>query len=401
MRRFAATCALLALSGCGGGGDSTPIPIGTTTPPPAATSEAVAFQNDASHSGVSGAATPAFPLPPAWQRTFPGTVSYPLIAGGKVFVIVSLSGANGSVQLVAIDQESGLDAWSVSVGTSFLASHAYDQGLVYVTGTDNLLRAFDASTGALKWSTLVPYNQGVSPIARDGKVYLSSGNLAYAVDGKSGAILWTASSGSTSAASLSASGVLLSSYCQSVALLQSTGAQLWSVGPLPGCVSGSPSTIVHANGRAYVRDYDFVNARPSLIARDADTGAVVGTANVFGYSTLPIPAVGADAAYVLNGGTLQRFDPSLQTVSWSFAGDATLTSAPLVVGGVVLVGGNSGKLYALDTTSGAERWSTLVPSAIETPQDGYVTLLTGMAAANGILAVPNGRNLSTWRLRSP
>ena len=103
-------------------------------------------------------------------------MSYPLIAGGKVFVIVSLSGANGSVQLVAIDQESGLDEWSVSVGTSFLASHAYDQGLVYVTGTDNLLRAFDASTGALKWSTLVPYNQGVSPIARDGKVYLSSGN---------------------------------------------------------------------------------------------------------------------------------------------------------------------------------------------------------------------------------
>jgi len=213
-RRFAALLALVMLiAGCGGGDDTDPASPGGA---PASTSEAVAFQMDAGHSGVANEPTPAFPLPPAWQRTFAGAVSYPLIAAGKVFVVVGDASFNGRPQLVAIDQITGLDAWpAVPIGTGFTAAHAYDQGRIFVIGSDSILRSFDAATGAGQWSTLLSFYQGAPPVARGGRVYVTNGNAVYAVDGHSGAILWTASTMGQTSPSLSTTGVLLTSACQS------------------------------------------------------------------------------------------------------------------------------------------------------------------------------------------
>jgi len=402
VRHTAALLALVVLIACGGGDDTDPASPGGGAP--ATTSEAVAFQIDAGHSGIANEPTPTFPLSPAWQRTFGGAVSYPLIAGGKVFVIVVDASFNGRPQLVAIDQITGLDAWpAIPIGNAFTAAHAYDQGRIFIIGSDSILRSFDAATGAPRWSTLLSFVQSTPPVARDGKVYVTSGNTVYAVDGHSGAILWTVSTASQTSPSLSTTGVLLTSACQVFSLLQSTGAERWRVSSSTPCNGGAPGTVAYSAGHAYVRDFDFTTFRPTLVERDAETGALLGSANLFGpgFGALPIPAVSTDAAYVLNGGTLQRFDPSLQTVSWSFAGDGSLASAPLVIDRVVLIGSGNGRLYALDVVTGAERWSTLVPAAIEAPLESGFPIVSGMAAANGILVVPAGRTLNTWRLSPP
>ena len=97
------------------------------------------------------APTPNFPLQQAWQRTFAGELSYPLIAGGKVFVISSTSLPSGQTQLVAIDQATGLDAWPpVAIGSSYSAAHVYHQGRVVVIGSDGVLRSFDAASGTAR-----------------------------------------------------------------------------------------------------------------------------------------------------------------------------------------------------------------------------------------------------------
>lgn len=401
---FAGLALAALLSGCGGGDSGADAgavagPGTDATGPPTPASEAVAFQIDAAHSGVANAPTPSLPLPSAWQRTFAGTVSYPLIVGGKVFVIVGSANFNGPVQLVAIDQQTGLDAWpAISIGASYAAAHAYDQGRIVVTGSDSILRSFDAATGTPQWSTLLPFNQGSPPVARDGKVYVTAGNVVAAVDGRSGAILWTTPAPSQSSPSLSTSGVLATSSCQVYSLLQSTGAERWRATTQAPCNGGDTGAVVVSGGRAYARDFDFVASKPTLTARDAETGALLGSANLFGFNAVPVPAVTGDAAYVLNGGTLQRFDPTLQSVAWSFAGDGTLASAPLVIGQIVLVGSANGRLHALDTTTGAERWSTLVPAGIDRPYETFFTIVSGMAAANGLLVVPAGRTLNAWRL---
>ena len=284
------------------------------------------------------------------------------------------------------------------IGSAYAASHAYDQGSIFVMGSDNIVRSFDAATGAARWSTLVSFSQAIPPVARDGKVFVSSGNDVYALDGKSGAILWVKTANINGSASLSGTGVVFAAACETFSLLQSTGSDQWRIPPPTTCNETPSGAVAYASGRAYSRSYDYTIQKPMLVARNAETGALIGSANLFGFSNPPIPAVTADATYVLSGGTLQRFDPALQLVSWSFAGDGTLVSAPLVVGGVVLIGGYNGSVYALDVTTGVERWSSLVPTGIDGPSEIGFPVTSGMAAANGILVVPGGRTLNTWRL---
>jgi outer membrane protein assembly factor BamB len=395
------------LGGCGGGGDSTPADATADPPVPAPTSVAANFQGDASHSGVAAASTPSFPLRSAWQRTFAGNVSYPLIAENKVFVITSGSGYNVPTQLVAVDQESGFDAWpAVTIGSAYGATLAYDGGRVFVVASDNILRSFDAATGAPAWSTLLPSYQGAPPTAHGGKVYVAAGSSVFAVDARSGAILWSLSTLSQSSSpALGAADVFWSSMCDAFALVQASGQERWRIGSGPACGGGLTASAVYAGGRLYLRNVDITTSQPTLVVRDGATGALLGNANVFsfyGYFALPPPAVTRDAAYVMNAGSLQRLDPLLKSAAWSFAGDGSLTSAPLVIGDVVLVGGYSGKLYAVDAASGSERWSALLPAEIQAPNDaGFTSSVTGLAAANGLLAVPAGRTLNAWRLTPP
>ena len=396
---LAVACVLIA--GCGGSDDSPP-DAGTVNPPAISTSESGNFQADAAHSGISPAPTPTFPLQQAWQRTFAGGLSYPVIAGGKVFVVVTNTFVGGQTQLVAIDQATGLDAWpAISIGATYYASHVHHEGRIVVIGSDGILRSFDAASGAAGWSTVLSFFTGTPPSAYKGRIYVATGNATYAVAAQSGAIVWTAPT-SQSSPTLGGGNVLLNVTCSSLSVGESTGVERWRMTTAP-CLGGTPGTIVWSAGKTYERGFDFATSRPTLIQRDADSGAALGSANVFGFYPLSTPAVSADAAYVLNGGTLQRFDPSLQSVAWSFAGDGSLASAPLVLGDVVLIGGSSGKLYALDVRTGNERWSALLPSGIEHPNDvaGFGSTVTGMAAANGILVVPAGRTLNAWRLTPP
>lgn len=72
-------------------------------------SQAVTYQIDYAHSGFATFGTPlSFPVTPTWSVTLNGLVSYPLIAGGKVFVTTSSSGSGGyGTSLYALDKQTG------------------------------------------------------------------------------------------------------------------------------------------------------------------------------------------------------------------------------------------------------------------------------------------------------
>src|SRR6185295_15247395 len=62
-----------------------PTPSPTPTPTPTGPGQAVAYQIDPAHTG-SQFDTVSPPLGKRWTRDFGGPMSYPLIAGGKVYV---------------------------------------------------------------------------------------------------------------------------------------------------------------------------------------------------------------------------------------------------------------------------------------------------------------------------
>lgn len=396
---------------------STLVNVFQPTPSPAPPlSQAVTYQIDYAHSGR--AVFPysiTFPSNPAWSVTLNGAISYPLIAGGKIYVTTSSpvtgTGVYGT-SLYAIDAQDGTILWGGPVaisGTYHWSASAYDHGKIFVINFDGLLRSFDAATGAPGWSKQLPGGQywfDSPPTAVNGIVYVGgsgSGGTLYAVDETTGNVLWTASvaNGQQSSPAVSSDGVFVSYPCQVYKFDPITGESLWHYsGP---CQGGGGETSAYANGLLYVRDpiLSTINNPSSLEPPgriyDATIGTQVGTFNAD-----PIPALGTTTGFFLNSGALQAVNLSSHTVLWSFPGDGKLVSAPIVINEAVIVGSSSGKVYAIDVTTGLEVWSKNAGSAIAGSFEGGLNQPpTGLGAGEGYLVVPAGNVLTAWKLSGP
>jgi outer membrane protein assembly factor BamB len=362
-----------------------PTPTPAPTPTPTASGQAVAYQIDPAHSGFqSDGITP--PLTTRWSRNLGGWVSYPLIAGGRVFVTVANQSTYGT-KLYALDEATGSNSWGPIdlPGTYYWSGIAYDAGRVFALNFDGLLRAFDAASGAPLWSRQLSGQYAFSspPTAVGGAVYAggagSAGTL-YAVAEQDGIIKWRAGveNGDHSSPAVSTTGVFVSYACnQAYDFSPSTGALIWHHSS--SCEGGGGKTPVLFGSRLYVRDTVLGN-----LVLDAATGAELG-----GVSTGPAPALSGSAGYFLTGSTLQARDVTSGAVRWSFTGDGTLSSAPIIDNSYVYIGSRSGKLYALDATTGANVWTGTVGAAVNAPDEQNVSQpLTGLGAGDGLVVVP-------------
>jgi len=362
--------------------------------PPPDPGYAVAYQVDAAHDGVQAATTLTPPLAQRWATSFPGKVSYPLIAEGKVFVTVASVGSYGTT-LYALAQSDGHAVWSAPIsGTYFWSAAAYDAGTVFVLNTDGLLRAYAAATGAPRWAVQLPgqYSFSSAPTAAGGVVYVGgagSGGTLYAVRESDGQVLWTRSvaNGDESSPALSPSGVFVS-YAgpQVYGFDRASGAQLWRY---QGASSGGGGkTAVVSGGRLLTRDFALNGVF------DAASGTLLGT-----FAGGTAPAVAGGVAYQVAGGALSALDLSSFATRWSVS--AGFTSAPLVVparhGSNVWVGSSTGTLSALDAATGKSVWSASVGAPVPAPDEQNVSQpLTGLAAGQGLLVVPAGTLLVAY-----
>ncbi|TMD64815.1 MAG: hypothetical protein E6I84_11790, partial [Chloroflexi bacterium] len=125
---------------------------------------------------------------------------------------------------------------------------------------------------------------------------------------------------------------------------------------------------------------------------DAASGATLGT-----FTATAAPAFSGSTGFFLNGSTLQAVNLSTNAVLWSFTGDGTLTTAPIVVNGNVYIGASSGNTYAVDAGTGAQSWSAHLSSPINAPDEQNASQpLTGLSAGFGFLSVPAGNTLTLF-----
>ncbi|MDX6227909.1 MAG: hypothetical protein QOI76_1299, partial [Frankiales bacterium] len=175
-----------------GGGQITVFGTGGTVNPPTATpvDASVSHQVNPMHSGGQPNDALAPPLTQKWSVDLAGTVSYPLIAGGRVFVVVQPAG-NVGPRLYALDRATGRSIWG-PVALSDVRGHAilaYDNGRLYVTGPGpgsvspiSEMRAFDATNGTEIWS-----RAGVgNPVASQGRLFAGPRRL----DEETGHQIW-------------------------------------------------------------------------------------------------------------------------------------------------------------------------------------------------------------------
>ncbi len=372
--------------------------VGTTGPQMVtispASKDAVAFQINPAHTGAVNFASLAFPTSSKWSVDVGGTPSYALIAQGMVFITVTI--ANNSSQLIALDQATGATVWGPVV-IAGSANAAYEGGKVFVLSSPfavaATMEAFDAATGQLLWSTLLAgqYAFSAAPTAADGFVYTGgagSGGTLYALNEATGAMAWTQSvqNGDDSAPAVTADGVYVTYPCQTYDFRPATGDLIWNDNT--GCEGGGGLTPVVANQLVYAPN---ITSGYNGSILNAETGA-----NAASYVADSPAAFTASTGYFLQSGTLRGVTLSNNTVTWSFAGDGQLAGSPIAVNQYVFIGSSSGNLYALDGSTGHQVWQVTLGAPVGS---GVGSLpMSGLAAGDGLLVVPAGTKVTAYTL---
>jgi outer membrane protein assembly factor BamB len=394
-------------------GKTVVIPV-TVTPLPAGSiaQKCVAFQIDKEHSGnafFTGLAL-KFPESPTWSVDLEKFVSYPLIAGGRVFVLTSNGGT--LPKLYAFDRATGRLLWDPivlkdSLPTSLFAGLTYENGTVFTLTRNGFLQAFEASTGKLLW-TLKLADHLVwmkPPVVTNGILYASNdangaGNTLCAIDANTGTLLWkdTVLGGADNSPTVSTDGsqLFVNAGCSVLAInarRTSSAELLWqSRNESCGAIGKTP---VYSDGAVYVVDGALKNSNNFYNSRN---GSVFGS-----FMGASIPAVRSGVGYLLNyypqtqRRTFECIGFATNTKFWSVDG-TDFVPDPIIIDNTVFICSWTGTVYGFDTNTGAQRWSGVAGSEIFSPS---TTLVSGMGAGEGYLIVPASGKLTAWHLAGP
>jgi len=212
-----------------------------------------------------------------------------------------------------------------------------------------------------------------------GSLSASGSGTLYAVDEQDGTVKWSVllqNGGDDSSPAVTSTGVFVAFACNQVYdFSPQDGSLIWQHS---GCSGGGGSTPVLFGGRLYVGD-----SLTEKLMFDAPTGAVLGT-----FPAGPPPAFSGSTGFFLSGSILKARDAYSGAVRWSFTGDGTLSSAPIVDNGYVYIGSRSGNVYALDASTGANVWTGNIGVAVQTTESPVSRPHTGLGAGDDLVVVP-------------
>jgi outer membrane protein assembly factor BamB len=341
---------------------------------------ATAHHEDASHSGRSCTTLPAQPVK-KWSVTLNGDASYPIIAGGKVFVATAVPGGSYGGWLYALNASSGKVAWGpVPLGaTYYWFALAYGDGNVYVNNFDGTVTAYNASTGRQVWAQATYYFSG-EPVAYNGVVYVQGAGSAFALSELTGKVLWESSylDGDGSSVSANASGVYVAAGCSWFRLSLTTGAVIWSGNS--GCTGGGGGTTYLSNGRDFETVGGFVVSQA--------TGKTLGTFS-------GVPAFSGTNGYFASGSSIFCENVTTLTPVFTAPVPSTVVTSPVIAGQTLYVGTENSEVYGLSTTTGKVVWHGALPGV---PGGGaqYSSPTSDIAVGNGLLVVPTGTQVTAF-----
>lgn len=177
-----------------------------------------------------------------WTASLRGlSDSAPTVAGGRVFVVVGA----GFVQ--AFDATSGSALWVSRPSTSnnFQLSTPAASGRLIFVGSSNrgAVYALDAGTGKIVWKDQLDGIMDSSAAVANGVVYIGGYNNTYALNSRTGAVIWTAPQGTIGMGVTFANGIVYSVSDQLYALDAADGSVLASQSFSPRFSYSSPVVV--------------------------------------------------------------------------------------------------------------------------------------------------------------
>ena len=355
---------------------------------PARAADPVMFRGDAQHTGVYHTQGPTAPAKLKWKLSTGGYVlGSPAVADGTVYI----GSADG--YFYAVDASSGALKWKRDMHDRIASSPAVANGLVYFTNYDSYFYALDAADGRIVWrfktggerryegthihgaepkSELMPDPFDVylsSPALAGDAVYFGSGDGdVYALNPKTGALLWKFKTGDVVHASPAVSdGVVYIGSWDSrfYALDAATGKERWhfKTGEDPQVHNqvGIQSSAAVAGGMVYFGCRDS-----HLYALDARTGREKWDIPTHGSWVITSPAIEGDDLYFATSDSGLFDDVDAQTGAVRFSLDFKhwpTFSSPAIAGRMLYVGSHAGVLRAIDLDKHVIAWSFVTDGA--------------------------------------
>jgi outer membrane protein assembly factor BamB len=341
----------------------------------------VAHHENAAHDGRNCSTVPVNPAQ-LWSVTLNGAASYPVIAGGRIFVTTSAPGGSYGGSLYALDAQTGKTLWGPVAlsGTYFYFPLAYGGGRVFVNDFDGTLRAFNAATGAQEWSTTTSYFSG-EPVVSQGEVWVQGSGSVYGLSAKTGAIEVQTGylDGDGAAPAVDKSGVYVSTGCQTQVKLSLSGETLWE--DSNSCSGGGGASTALWRGLMYGGEGDKI--------LDQSTGAVEG-------SFSGVPAFSGMTGFFASGSTVSALNVAKgNALVWSATLPAAVAAGPVVTSSAVWVGTSASTLVELSPASGAVLSTITLPGV---PGGGgqYSGDPSDIGIGNNVLVVPTGSTVTAF-----
>jgi outer membrane protein assembly factor BamB len=289
--------------------------------------------------------------------------------------------------------------WQAKAGGAVPDNLAIVGDVVYFTSDDRILHAVSRATGAELWMQELANGTapGAGPVVADGRIYLMDGSGATeALDPNGGNVLWQGRTRYDSPSQLVSADETL--YLGTgdgllVALDATNGAERWKVELSPdGAQVHNPAA---ADGFVYAG-----TAGAGFFAVDATTHEIAWTADLHGDDP-GTASVNDGIAYIASNvdaptGALHAFDAKTGTHLWD--GPSPLLQAPTVIDGTAFSATRDGLLDAIDTTTGALRWSIQITGDIRPMAGAGSTLFLSADEEQRVYAVETSTGHKLWQL---
>jgi outer membrane protein assembly factor BamB len=316
-----------------------------------------------------------------WSTTLNAPASYPVIAGGRVFVTTSSPGGAYGGDLYALNAQTGAIEWGPIAlsGTYYYFPLAFDKGRVFVNNFDGTVTAFNAATGAQEWSTPTNNFSG-EPVATKGTVWIDGSAGVYGLSETTGAIAAQSGylDGNGADPGVNGSGVYLSAGCSQFKL--SLSAQVvWRDNS--GCSGGGGASTALWRGRMYGSEGHQILAQ--------STGALEG-------SFSGVPAFSGTTGFFASGDAVSALNVANGNASlWTANLPATVVAGPVATPSAVWVGTSASTLVALSPATG-EVLSTITLPGLPGGGAEYSGDPSDIGIGNNVLVVPTGSTVTAF-----
>lgn len=297
------------------------------------------------------------PAPVVWRFLQPTSAppgGAPLVSGNTIYQ--SVGG-----RVFAIDKESGNLVWRFPqvdpIPGVFRHAPVLAGGTLFAAGDNRLIYAFDATTGALRWSAPTP--SGITSIAAVGNalVYASADNKLNALNQSDGVAQWTAPynvfDGISGSIATNGNSILYFTNRQMLMSIDLTTRDTnWKL--RFSQVQPNPTPVV-------VDDVIYAVSGPYLIA----VNAVSGTAKwqmTTGLQISQIPAVSSEAIFITSiDGMVNAYRPDSTLINKKPVSLGTTAVAGMTaVGSKVIVPTSEGGVMLVDPATGEIGWNYII-----------------------------------------